>query len=159
MEVCMKERFLATFRLFIASVFMLFATGLTTTMTAFADPPTGNNGTLKVHEIGTPTGTENNDPKVCAFNFEGFGFDPAQSGYINIDVQGGDGPTGTDAGPFAFGPTNNSGYAISQDFNNGAGTTTINNGHYKATRYGKDTGGNVDLRDVKAKSKVFKVEC
>ena len=55
--------------------------------TAFASNVTtavvkGNNGTLKVHEIGTPTAFEDNDPKVCSFNFEGFGFDASQGGYI-----------------------------------------------------------------------------
>lgn len=117
----------------------------------------GNNGTLKVHEIGTPVGTEDNDPKVCAFNFEGFGFDPSQSGYIMIKTQGGSSPVGVDAGPFAFGPTNTSGYAISQDFNNGG--VTIVNGTYKATLYGKNAKGNINLADEKAKSKVFKVNC
>ena len=57
-----------------------------------------NNGTLKVHEIGTPSGTESNDPKVCAFNFEGFGFDPQQEGYINLEAQGGSAPIGTNSG-------------------------------------------------------------
>lgn len=116
----------------------------------------GNNGTLKVHEIGTPSGTESNDPKVCAFNFEGFSFDPSQSGYITIDGQG---QTSGTYGAFAFGPTDALGYAISQDFNNGAGTVTIPDGQYKATLYGKDAGGNIDLTDTKAKSKVFKIEC
>lgn len=116
-----------------------------------------NNGTLKVHEIGTPSGTESNDPKVCAFNFEGFSFDSNQSGYINIDGQG---QTTTNYdGQYPFGPTDVNGYAISQDFNNGAGTVLIANGQYKATLYGKDAAGNVDLTDVKAKSKVFKVDC
>ena len=117
-----------------------------------------NNGTLKVHEIGTPTGTENNDPKVCAFNFEGFGFDPGQTGQLQLTVQGNDAPHGTPAGPFAFGPTDGTGYAISQDFNNGPGTTTIQNGHYKVTLYGKDANGVYNV-DLKAKSKVFKVNC
>jgi hypothetical protein len=53
----------------------------------------GNNGTLKIHEDGTPTGTENNDPKVCTLNVEGFGLDPFQTGYLSFDVQGGDAPS------------------------------------------------------------------
>ncbi len=134
----------------------LSATGLASA-TQPADPP-GNNGTLKVHEKGTPSGTENNDPKVCAFNFEGFGFDVGQDGYIQIDGQGQ--TTGT-YGDYAFGPTvadpQHTSYAETQYFNDGG--VTIPDGHYKATLYGKDTGQNIDLKDEKAKSKVFKVEC
>ena len=107
----------------------------------------GNNGTIKIHEQGTPSGTMNNDPKVCLFNVEGFGLDAGQTGYLVFSVQGGDGPQGTDAGPFAFGPADASGYYASEYF-------SLSAGHYKATLYGKG-----DLTDVKAKSKVFKVTC
>jgi hypothetical protein len=111
----------------------------------------GNNGTLKIHEAGTPDGTEKNDPKVCKFNVEGFGFDAGQSGYVKFDVQGGDKPTGVAQGPFAVGAANASGYFASQYF-------TLANGHYKANLYGKMLPGG-QLSDVKAKSKVFKVSC
>ena len=107
----------------------------------------GNNGTLKIHELGTPAGTSNNDPKVCTFNVEAFGLDAGQTGYLVFDPQGGDAPTGIAAGPFAFGPADGDGYAASAYFNPPAG-------HYKVTLYGK-----ADLTDVKAKSKVFKVTC
>ncbi len=160
----MKKGLIASLRVGLAAFVMLFATNLLpVAATVYADKnpnpnPPGNNGTLKVHEIGTPSGTENNDPKVCTFNLEGFGFDPSQSGYINIDVQGGDGPAGVSTGPYSFGPTDASGYAVSQDFNTVGGTPIVT-GHYKATLYGKDTGGNINLTDEKAKSKVFKVDC
>ena len=50
----------------------------------------GNNGTLKIHEEGTPSGTRNNDPKVCTFNVEAFNLDPWQpAGYLEFTVQGG----------------------------------------------------------------------
>ncbi len=140
-----------------AAAFMVFATMSPMLSPAYAAAG-GNNGTLKVHEIGTPSGTENNDPKVCAFNFEGFGFDQSQSGYITIDPQGGSSPVGVGAGPFSFGPTDANGYAVSQDFNTVGGTTIVN-GTYKAMLYGKDAAGNVNLTDEKAKSKVFKVDC
>lgn len=107
----------------------------------------GNNGTLKIHEQGTPDGTPNNDPKVCTFNVEAFDLDPSQSGYLAFSVQGGDAPHGTSEGPFAFGPADANGYYASESF-------TLAAGHYKATLYGK-----ADLADVKAKSKVFKVTC
>jgi hypothetical protein len=107
----------------------------------------GNNGTLKIHEFGTPDGTPNNDPKVCAFNVEAFDLDSGQSGYLVFSVQGQDPPAGTDAGPFAFGPADADGFYASEYFSLAAG-------HYKATLYGK-----ADLTDVKAKSKVFEVTC
>lgn len=116
-----------------------------------------NNGTLKVHEKGTPSGTESNDPKVCSFNFEGFGFDASQTGYVLIEVQGGSAPVGQNAGPFTVGPANQDGYFESVYFNDGAGPT-VKNGTYKATLYGKQLPGG-ELQDEKAKSKVFKVNC
>jgi hypothetical protein len=118
----------------------------------------GNNGTLKVHEAGTPSGTESNDPKVCEFNFEGFGFDAAQDGYIVIDGQGEtDAPA---ALTLAFGPADGDGFYATDYINSSGGTLNLADGHYKATLYGKDTGQQgPDLSDEKAKSKVFKVEC
>ncbi len=151
----MRKKFATSIISFTAACLMAFGSVLMPVASVAATP--ANNGTLKVHEIGTPSGTENNDPKVCAFNLEGFNFDASQSGYINIDTQGGSSPVGMSAGPFNFGPTNTSGFAVTQDFNKGG--VTIVNGTYKATLYGKDTGGNIDLKDEKAKSKVFKVEC
>ncbi len=115
-----------------------------TSASAFAP---GNNGTLKIHEQGTPSGTEDNDPKVCVFNVEAFGLDSGQVGYLWFNVQGGDAPTGTDDGPYPFGPADATGYYASQYF-------TLADGHYKATLYGK-----MDQTEEKAKSKVFKVEC
>ncbi len=110
----------------------------------------GNNGTLKVHEFGTPSGTESNDPKVCNFNFEGFGFDVGQTGYIVIEGQG---QTSGTFDLIEFGPTNTDGY-------HETAYQTLPDGHYKATLYGKDTGQTgPDLTDEKAKSKVFKVDC
>jgi hypothetical protein len=116
-------------------------------LVAAAGAAAGNNGTLKIHELGTPYGTPNNDPKVCTFDVEAFGLDAGQSGYLTFDVQGGDAPQGVAAGPFDFGPAGANGYTVSQTFSPPAG-------HYKATLYGK-----ADLTDVKAKSKVFKVTC
>ena len=117
--------------------------------------PPGNNGTIKIHELGTPSGTESNDPKVCVFNVEGYGFDVGQRGYIMFTVQGGDAPTGTNSGPHNFGPTQASAqhrsYYETEYFR-------LQPGHYKATLYGK-FGDTVNFKDVKAKSKVFKVRC
>jgi hypothetical protein len=106
----------------------------------------GNNGTIKIHEMDTPEGTPNNDPKVCSFNVEGFGLDPGQMGWLYFSVQGGDAPTGTPAfGGWVQADAN--GYFESAYFG-------LDAGHYKATLYGKE-----NMTDVKAKSKVFKVTC
>lgn len=120
----------------------------------FATPAqaTGNNGTIKIHEEGTPVGTEDNDPKVCSFNIESYNLDAGQDGYIVFDVQGGDGPVGTPAGPFDFGPADENGFFATEYY-------SLDNGHYKATLYGKFGDGGINYDDVKAKSKVFKVEC
>lgn len=118
---------------------------------------TGNNGTIKVHALGSEPGSESNEPQVCAFNLEFFGFDEGTDGYVMFDVQGGDGPTGVAAGPFAVGPANADGYFESEYFNVEGGPV-IANGHYKVTMYGK-FNGEPNYEDVKAKSKVFKVDC
>ncbi len=119
----------------------------------------GNNGTLKVHEKDTSTGTESNDPKVCVFNLEGFNFDPGQDLVLAFQVQGGDEPTGQVPTPNAFNvQADNEGYFASSYFNDGAGSPTILAGHYKVVAYGKDTGTG-QFTDEKAKSKVFKVSC
>ena len=125
------------------------------TVTA-ASAPGGNKGTLKVHEEGTPSGTVNNDPKVCVFNLEGFFFETGQTGYVLIEPQGGNGGP-SPVGPVDWGPADGSGFAATEYFNSPAGPEVLN-GHYKATLYGKmlPTG---QLDDVKAKSKVFKVIC
>jgi hypothetical protein len=136
----------------IATVGILLGANVLAVGPAFAGGHSGNNGTIKIHEQGTPSGTESNDPKVCVFNVEGFSFDAGQTGYLVFDVQGGDKPTGTSAGPYAWGPTNSDGFYASEYFN-------LAPGHYKATLYGKYGDGGINYKDVKAKSKVFKVVC
>lgn len=115
-----------------------------------------NNGTLKVHDLATASGTESNNPKVCAFDFEGFGFDPAQDGYIVVAPKNG----GAGVLTLGFGPANPSGYTQTANINDGSGLS-LANGDYAATLYGKDTGNPAqpNLADVKAKSKNFKVDC
>lgn len=124
---------------------------------SFATPP-GNNGTLKIHELGTPSGTENNDPKVCKFNLEAFGLDAGQGGTIEILPQGQDSDT-TDELTVEFPTADDEGYGdtvyINDDSNGEDDGLELANGHYKATLYGKFG----DLDSEKAKSKVFKVEC
>jgi hypothetical protein len=112
----------------------------------------GNNGTLKVHEKGTPVATESNDPKVCEFNFEGYGFDKGQRVVVEITTQGG-GNDKSVVKSVSLPAANDKGYMESSYI-------TIANGHYKTTAYGKDVHGNIDYNmELKAKSKVIKVEC
>jgi hypothetical protein len=145
----MMKRFINLFSIALVLVVSLLLGS--TAFTPTTNATNGNNGTIKIHEKGTPSGTENNDPKVCIFNVEGFKLDANQAGYLKFDVQGGDKPTGVNAGPYNFGPTNAQGFYASQYF-------TLKPGHYKATLYGKKLP-NGNLTDVKAKSKVFKVTC
>lgn len=117
----------------------------------------GNNGTLKIHEEGTPSGTEpvpgteNTDPKVCVFNFEGFGFDAGQEGYVEIKTQGG-GPNAVAVKTVEFGPATATGYDETEYISG------LPEDLYKATLYGKNAGG-INYEDEKAKSKNFKVDC
>jgi hypothetical protein len=112
----------------------------------------GNKGTIKIHEFGTPSGTESNDPKICGkFNIETFDSTPGLTGYLQFETQGGDKPTGENAGPFTWGPVGSNGYHATQYF-------TLKDGHYMAVVYGKKSPEGV-LSDIKAKSKVFKVQC
>lgn len=121
-----------------------------------AEVGAANNGTLKVHDLSTPSGTESNNPKVCAFDFEGFGFDPAQDGYIVVAPKNG----GAGLLTLPFGPASQAGYYQTANINDGSGLSLVN-GDYAATLYGKDTGNPAqpNLADVKAKSKNFKVDC
>lgn len=136
---------------------VLAAPVATATMVAAPANATGNNGTIKVHAEGSDPGTESNEPKVCAFNLEFFGFDEGTDGYVTFEVQGGDGPTGVAAGPFEVGTANADGY-FDSDYFNVEGAPAIQNGHYKVTLFGK-FNGEPNYADEKAKSKVFKVDC
>lgn len=139
---------------FVMAVSSINLSGVLQLSTAHA--ANGNNGTLKIHEFGTPAGTESQDPKACTFNFEGFGFDPGQSGYIVVQPQ----PGSAIMLQMPFGPATAGGEYVSPYVNDG-GAYTLASGHYKVNVFGKQTGNPAlpDLNDEKAKSKVFKVEC
>jgi hypothetical protein len=147
----MGKRFSSTIRIIAALFLSVFTTNLAPVMTAYADPP-GNNGTLKVHELGTPSNSESNDPKVCIFNFEAFDLDANQTGNVTIETQSGT-PVIT---PVTVSLTTDAGGDGQTEYiNNTNSAVTLANGHYKATldnKFGTDPGN-------KAKSKVFKVEC
>jgi hypothetical protein len=150
---------LTTLGLVLAQVIMPVQVAFATTQETLGEDPAGNNGTLKVHEKGSTAETPSTEPKVCNFNFEGFGFDAFQNGTIKIDVQGGDGPTGAPVSDVVVGNSDASGNFSTAYFNDG-GTLAIQNGHYKATLYGQKVKRDGTLKNESSlKSKVFKVEC
>ncbi|HEY1085626.1 MAG TPA: hypothetical protein VGE34_02775 [Candidatus Saccharimonadales bacterium] len=142
-----------TFRIAAAMLVALFSGNFLPATTAYAANNGGNNGTIKVHEKGTPSGTESNDPKVCVFNFEAFGLDANQTGDITITGQG---QTPDPNPPVVISlSTNAAGDGSTAYVNDTDNAITLANGHYKATldnKFGTDKGN-------KAKSKVFKVNC
>jgi hypothetical protein len=103
----------------------------------------GDNGTVKVHRSTTPVSDPRNEPHVCIFYLDAFGFDPGQS--VSWQIKSWP-PTGDRAvvssGTLALG-------------GNGGGFTgdmTLPNGHYKL--YWNFTG-----ERGFAKQKVFWVAC
>ncbi|HET8690453.1 MAG TPA: hypothetical protein VFL81_03365 [Candidatus Saccharimonadales bacterium] len=120
---------------------------------AYADPP-GNNGTLQVHELGSPNSEPGNEPHVCTFNFEVFGLDANQTGDVHITNQS---PTQPKDDEILTVPltTDQNGDGNTAYINQTGVQYTLADGHYKATldnKFGTDKNG-------KAKSKVFWVEC
>jgi hypothetical protein len=132
------------------------ATGLTLALTATgagAAPimptpgavaaPAGDNGTVKIHDSTTSVTDPRNEPHVCVFYLDAFGFDPAQSVSWQIESWP---PTG-DGTVVASG-------VLTLDAT-GAGRTsdmTLADGHYKL--FWNFTGENGS-----AKHKVFWVAC
>ncbi len=113
--------------------------------TAAADQPAdrgGNNGTLKVLNATSGEEFKNNEPKVCTFRFEGFGFDALQSGELVLSGQG----RTTYSYSFGTVAADGEGYFVT-------GNHTLDNGHYKIEFVEPDVEAN------KLKSKVFKVNC
>lgn len=103
----------------------------------------GDNGTVKIHRSTTPVTDRRNQPHVCVFYLDAFGFDPGQSVSWHIKSWP---PTGDRTVVAAGVLTLNS---------NGGGRTgnkTLRNGHYKL--FWNFTG-----EHGSAKHKVFWVKC
>lgn len=101
----------------------------------------GDNGDVKIHNVGTPFTDQRNEPKVCSFYLDAFNFDVAQGITWSIQTQ-----------PLrAGGATLNGSITLAT----GIGHTvplTLPDGQYKLTW--NITGGN-----GAGKHKVFKVDC
>jgi hypothetical protein len=82
----------------------------------------GDNGTVKIHRSTTPVTDRRNEPHVCVFYLDAFGFDPGQS--VSWQIKSWP-PTGNRA-VVASG-------ALALDSNGGGrtGDITLQNGHYK----------------------------
>lgn len=133
----------ANLTIFLGAVLM--ATGLTV---AFAAPragaqPKGDNGTVKIHRSTTPVTDRRNEPHVCVFYLDAFGFDPGRS--VSWQIKSWP-PTG-DRSVVTSG-------ALALDSSGGGrtGDMTLQDGHYKL--FWNFTG-----EHGFAKQKVFWVSC
>ncbi|WP_052707352.1 LPXTG cell wall anchor domain-containing protein [Streptomyces rubellomurinus] len=111
----------------------------------------GNNGTVKIHDAGTGQEDMRNEPKVCTFYLDSFGFDP------NQDVLWAIYDMNDPATPVAWGdlPVLEDGDVRTEDIN-------LPDGHYKlywqsVELVDGELPADADLNNPK--HKVFKVDC
>ena len=125
-----------------AGLLLMFRAGA---ITVSADEgKNGNNGDVKIHEVGTAQADNRNEPHVCAFYVDAFKFDAGSTVTFHIDKWA---PTGS--GQVAAGAihTDSKGNGRSAD-------QTLPSGHYKL--FAKQTAPATPGGD---KQKVFWVEC
>ena len=103
-----------------AGLLLMFRAGA---ITVSADEgKNGNNGDVKIHQVGTAQADNRNEPHVCAFYVDAFKFDANSTITFHIDQQAPTGSAPTAAkGTFT---TNGQGNGRSAD-------QTLPNGHYK----------------------------
>lgn len=129
-------------RLVAGAVTSVLVAGPLAASTAVAVP--ANNGTIKVHSVGTALDEHANEPKqVCAFYLAGFGYDGDQVVSYAFATQPGGVATGP-TGSFTVGPDNGR-----PDGSGRSSDLALPNGMYKVTATSSDGD----------KTKVFKVEC
>ncbi|MER6096204.1 hypothetical protein ABT154_10165 [Streptomyces sp. NPDC001728] len=107
---------------------------------AFAAP--GDNGDVKIHKVGTPADSQNDEPKVCKFYLAAFNFDNLQE----VDWEIGPQP------PRADGPQLSGHITLGGLGKGSTGPLSLPDGQYKLvwTFEGENGAG---------KHKVFKVDC
>jgi hypothetical protein len=103
----------------------------------------GDNGTVKIHRAGTPVADRRNQPHVCSFYLDAFGFDPAQS--VSWQIKSWP-PTG-DRAVVASGVL-----ALDSSGDGHTGDMSLSDGHYKLF-------WNFQGEHGFAKQKVFWVSC
>jgi hypothetical protein len=103
----------------------------------------GDNGTVKIHNSATPVTDRRNEPHVCIFYLDAFGFDPGQSVSWQIKSW----PPAGDRTVVASGAL-----ALDSNGDGHTGDMTLPNGHYKL--FWNFTG-----EHGFAKQKVFWVAC
>jgi hypothetical protein len=103
----------------------------------------GDNGTVKIHNSTTPVTDRRNEPHVCVFYLDAFGFDPSQS--VSWQIKSWP-PTG-DRNVVSSGAL-----VLDSSGNGHTGDMTLQNGHYKLFwNFAGEHGF--------AKQKVFWVSC
>ncbi|NUR26566.1 MAG: LPXTG cell wall anchor domain-containing protein [Catenulispora sp.] len=130
-----------------ATAVAALALPLTMAGTAFADQGgnvPGDNGTVKIHNTGTPQDDRENQPQVCTFYLDASGFDTLQKVHWEIDVWSpSDEPKGTGAAAGDIALTDGSGATAE---------IPLPDGHYKLFWTFEGEHG-------AAKHKVFWVRC
>ncbi|MFF3244359.1 LPXTG cell wall anchor domain-containing protein [Streptomyces sp. NPDC002870] len=119
------------------------ALSLTAAPSALATPP-GDNGTVKIHDAKTGEELRKNEPHVCSFYLDAFGFDGGQEVDWKIVEMPPTGTKGTvaDSGSLTL---DGEGHGRTDD-------KTLPDGHYKLV-------WNFDGEHGEAKHKVFWTEC
>lgn len=106
--------------------------------------PHGDNGTVKIHDATTGEWLKKNQPKVCTFYLDAFGFDAGQSVDWKIVEMP---PTGTRGQVAEVGEL-----VLNDEGHLRSGTLSLAAGHYKLV-------WNFDGENGRAKHKVFWVDC
>ncbi|GHH90591.1 LPXTG cell wall anchor domain-containing protein [Streptomyces capillispiralis] len=121
-----------------------FSAALLTAPAAHATAP-GDNGTVKIHDASTGEEQRRNEPHVCTFYLDGFGFDAGQQVDWHIEVWA---PTAGTKGETVLSDTltlDASGHGRTEDL-------SLPDGHYKLF-------WNFDGEKGSAKHKVFWTDC
>ncbi|MBT2505581.1 LPXTG cell wall anchor domain-containing protein [Streptomyces sp. ISL-98] len=131
-------------RISIGAVVTAAALSLLTAPSAFATPP-GDNGTVKIHDAETGKELRKNEPHVCTFYLDAFGFDAGQQVEWRIEAWA---PTADVKGVQVKAGS----LTLDADGHERTVDLTLPDGHYKLF-------WNFDGEHGKAKHKVFWTDC